>query len=900
MKSQRSRRFSLLAVALALISVLMLVASVTLSKRYKAIRESDAESILLFYRETILLQLQHQFNVAEHLAMLVAFAPSCSDCFDKAAQDVIRDENIISVILVRDNAVAKVFPQSFRPAYLGKKFKELSYIYTLAKLTKSLLVDGPTALPDGQPCFLFLQPVFSGDEYLGEVAVAYREQYIYEQLNLGYLQQKGYDYELWRVNPQTGSKDVVMRSRDGVDFSHAVKESFYLPNQWTLSIQPVDGWISSFDYAVWFGGCALLGGLLFGVGYALMQIFLLREKLRAASSVDPVTGLYNQRGFTSQLDGWIGSGVETFGVFLFMVSDCQRIARTVDEGQALAYLRGIPDNLGKYIKSEYLAGVMGDGCFVVAVQEEMSSEQMSDLAQGLALQLLWKVNVGGAKLFLEARYHFLIYPQGGKTAAELLRNLFCQFYAQLQNESPIRSIAEKCKLLAEGQANVIFNDSSNPDIMQLSMALNQYRSHVEQLAYYDPAFAVGNRIKYLRDTNMLISYDKKRRFSLFCIDISSFSNYNALFNVQTGDAILRGVSERLKGYFGEYIYRISGDIFLGIDFQKEQLDAIAGQIRQVLAVPIEAGSSKFMISVNIGICTYPMHADTPEELLERVQVALHYAKRQSGTVTYNSELRQRLCDEAATLRLLETSLRDGTLEVWYQPVMNLHTGAFTTAEALLRLRDAQGNILPTDQVIAIAERNGLVIRIGEYVLRRSCSFMQRDGLRLGLWRVGVNLSVQHFLVENCAEGILEIIRTSGVEPNIISLEITETVLIQSFDKIKNIFMQLQKAGMRIVLDDFGAGYSSLKYLSHLPVDVLKIDRGLIRGLLNSPKQCTLLKAIVDIARICSIDIVAEGVETAEVRDIVQASGVDYIQGFFYAKPMPEDELVLMLSAFQKT
>ena len=450
---------------------------------------------------------------------------------------------------------------------------------------------------------------------------------------------------------------------------------------------------------------------------------------------------------------------------------------------------------------------------------------MSDLAQGLALQLLWKVNLGGTKLFLEARYHFLVCPQGGGTAAELLRNLFCQFYARLQSESPIRSLAEKCRLLAEGQTGVTFNDSSNLDVMQLSMALNQYRSHVEQLAYYDPVYAVGNRSKYLRDANMLISYDKKRRFSLFCIDISSFSNYNDLFNVQTGDEILREVSGRLKGFFGGYIYRINGDVFLGIHFRKEHPDAIANRLRQALAVPVKAGPDMFTISVNIGICTYPVHADTPEELLERVQVALRYAKRQDGMVTYNAALMRLLRDEAVILRLLETRLGDGTLEVWYQPLMDLRTGRFTAAEALLRLRDAQGRLLPANQVIAIAERNGLVVRVGEYALRRACSFMRRAGLRLGLSRVGINLSVQHFLVENCTGGILEAIRASGAEPGVVSLEITETVLIQSFGKIKDIAVQLQQAGLHIVLDDFGAGYSSLNYLSRLPVDVLKIDLG---------------------------------------------------------------------------
>lgn len=143
-----------------------------------------------------------------------------------------------------------------------------------------------------------------------------------------------------------------------------------------------------------------------------------------------------------------------------------------------------------------------------------------------------------------------------------------------------------------------------------------------------------------------------------------------------------------------------------------------------------------------------------------------------------------LRDEVAIRRRLQTSLRDDTLEVWYQPIMNFHTGTFIAVEALLRLRDGQGRMLPTSQVIAIAERNGLVVRIGEYVLRRACSFMQRSGLCPGLSGVGANLPVQYFMVENCTQGMLDTIRESGVGPDAVSLEIAETVLIQSFDRIK--------------------------------------------------------------------------------------------------------------------
>lgn len=198
-------------------------------------------------------------------------------------------------------------------------------------------------------------------------------------------------------------------------------------------------------------------------------------------------------------------------------------------------------------------------------------------------------------------------------------------------------------------------------------------------------------------------------------------------------------------------------------------------------------------------------------------------------------------------------------------------------------------------MISLAERNGIAEELGDYVLLQACMFMYRCGRKSGLRRICINLSVQQLLVGNSADHLLKLIRSAGIDPGAVTLEITESVLIQSIDQAAQALEKLRKAGVRIALDDFGVGYSSLNYLSNLPVDIIKIDRSLTRQILSNPKQCALLKSIVNMASINGLSVVAEGVETQEEQQEIAESRVDYIQGYFYARPMPEEELCLFLS-----
>lgn len=212
----------------------------------------------------------------------------------------------------------------------------------------------------------------------------------------------------------------------------------------------------------------------------------------------------------------------------------------------------------------------------------------------------------------------------------------------------------------------------------------------------------------------------------------------------------------------------------------------------------------------------------------------------------------------------------------------------------MRLPHGNGGYVPAGQVIEIAEKNGLVGQVGEYVIHRACTFMMEKGKKLGIESMGINLSVQQLLVENSVPSIIGHIKKTGLDPKCITFEITETVLIQSIELAKGILDELSSYGVRIALDDFGIGYSSLNYLLNLPVNVLKFDRSMTKKSVDSEKQYALLKAMIQMADISQMDVVAEGVETKEEWKMLTSTSASYIQGFYYSKPLPEEKLMQFL------
>lgn len=854
-------------------------------------RQADAERVLQVYSKNVTLQLQNGLNEVSGLAEMAGIMGGTS-WFQEAAAPVLENEGVQYVCLIRGDTVVSALSKAGDGVQVGKNLKELSYIYTMAKVVKELVVEGPITLEDGKEVFLYLQPFLEKNAYLGEVVVALDSDYVLGQLELASLPKAGYDYEIWKIDSENGRKNLVAVSRENVDFSNAVKTSINLPTEWNLSIQPTNGWISSAANLKILLLCLLVAASLLALVYLLYRHQMLKRTMANFTLIDRQTGLYSQEGFTRELEQWLSVG--SVNLFYFAFDGYNQVTQMIGLAKENEFLQSIPQRLEDFIESSFIAGRLGAGNFILALREGMDSQQREDFAKGLSLELLLKIKLNGEKNFLTASYQYVCCQQGSSAEHEIT-TLVRQYYDARSQESPVRVLTEKCRQLIEGQSDVSFEEYKDLEMMELSKVLNQYRKQVEQLAYFDPVFHVGNRLKYMRDVNMLIDYDKKRKFRLFCVDICNFSQYNELFSADIGDQILQEVIQRLLRLFGTNLYRINGDVFLGISLADENDDTFVTRLQQQLAAPVSAGNACLTLQVRVVVCQYPDHGTSPELLLERIQAALRFAKgTDQKLLTYNDKLDEMIRTEADILRKLKAAIEEETLEVWYQPMAHLESGKYIAVEALTRLPDCRGGYFPAGQVVSLAERSGMVEQLGEYVLNRACAFMHTHGASLGLYHMGINLSVQQLLIENSADHLLSLIRDSGVSNEQISLEITESVLIQSIDQASAMLDALRKTGIRIALDDFGIGYSSLNYLSNLPVDIIKIDRSLTKQILTDQKQCALVQSIMEMARINDLTVVAEGIETEAEQKEFAALKVQYIQGFYYARPMEENKLIEFL------
>lgn len=896
---KRLRRHLLIITVILLALALTAAAGAVMRRVLTGNHQTDTEHTLYYYSKSILLQLQGALNEADPLAQTAKTVKGAdASWFEPAAAPLMEREEVRYVFLFYGDTMICALPKAEYGSQVGQNLKDFSYIYTLAKVTKQLVVEGPVSLggaENGREVFLFLQPFLEDNAYLGEVVVALDRDYVLKQLDLDTLTVQGYDYELWRVHPQNGSKEVVAVSRENVDFSRAVKTTFYLPTEWNLSIQPQDGWISPGHAAGILVACCLLAALLIGFGFTLGGFLHRSKSLKRVSIIDQPTGMYNKMSFLPALDRWASMQETDIALFYLVYEGADQLSQLMNFEENAVFLQGLLGRLQNFIQRPFLAGRFGEGQFVVAVREEMSELQMENFAKGLSLELLLKTRLGKEKIFLLPHCQQALWKHGQVRAKDRLLSLIGAYYQKRTAESPVQMLTQKCRQLADGKSDVTFDEYTDLEMMELSKAFNQYRKKVEQLAYFDPVFHVGNRPKYLRDAAMLISYDKKRHFSLFCIDLCAFNQYNHLFSAAVGDSILHEVIHRLSRQFGNHLYRINGDVFLGISLSGGNVENLAEKIQSLFKEPVIAGKTTFTLQVRISICRYPENGNHPEVLLDRIQSALRYAK-ESGrdVICYNEELDEIIRSESDILRRLKDAIQQKTLEVWYQPILHIESGRFTAAEALTRLPDGEGGYFPAGQVIALAERSGIVEQLGDYVLDRACRFLREHGQSLGISRMGVNLSVQQLLVRNSADHLLDIIRTSGADPHQITLEITESILIQSMERASITLEKLRQSGVHIALDDFGVGYSSLNYLSNLPVDVIKTDRSLTLQIPTNPKQEALLHAIVEMAKINSLMIVSEGIESKEEQERIAASGVQYIQGFYYAKPMRQEELFQFL------
>jgi diguanylate cyclase (GGDEF)-like protein/PAS domain S-box-containing protein len=432
----------------------------------------------------------------------------------------------------------------------------------------------------------------------------------------------------------------------------------------------------------------------------------------------------------------------------------------------------------------------------------------------------------------------------------------------------------------------------------------QAEARVHHMAYHDSLTGLPNRalLADRLDRAMLAAQRSERGLAVMFIDLDRFKTINDSLGHMTGDQLLKEVANRLCNSVraSDTVARLGGDEFVVLLPGIRNIDEsshVAEKIIDALAAPVPLEGRMLHISPSIGICMYPDDGKDVATLMRNADSAMYHAKA-SGRNNYQY-FTQTMNLAAAQHFELESSLRSalalGQFELHFQPIMNIATRRLATLEVLLRWRRPASGLVMPDQFIPIIEENGLIVPVGEWVLRRACE-QSMEWQRQGLQPVplAINLSPRQFMHKGLVDSIRRILDETRIDPSLIEFEITETALMQHGEHTMDVLGQINDMGIRLSIDDFGTGYSSLAYLKRFPVRKIKIDRAFVRDLEHSAEDRAIVAAIAALSDSLQLSVVAEGVETEEQFELLRKQGCQYAQGYLFSKPVLGVRAQLML------
>jgi diguanylate cyclase (GGDEF)-like protein/PAS domain S-box-containing protein len=425
------------------------------------------------------------------------------------------------------------------------------------------------------------------------------------------------------------------------------------------------------------------------------------------------------------------------------------------------------------------------------------------------------------------------------------------------------------------------------------------------LAEFDPLTQLPNRQNFsIRLSNAVKLAKRNQHFlAVMILDLDHFKDINDSYGHQTGDSLLLQVTERLNQSCRETdtLARLGGDEFVFLIEQlaePEDAARVAEKILQQLLSPFTLGQQTDVnVAASVGICIYPLHADSADALLQGADAALYRAKA-DGRNTYSfysdsltQQARQRLVLE----QRLRNALKNNHLCCYYQPQLDIASGLIIGAEVLIRWIDPTDGMIGPDKFIPLAETSGLIHPIGQFVLQQACRQGQAWKLAgLANINLAINVSPQQFNKGDLQQKVTTILQETGFDPACLELEVTENALMGDEEDVIKTMTALRALGIKLAIDDFGTGYSSLAYLKRLPLDILKIDKRFIENLPAAEDDQSIAKAIIDLAHNLRFKVLAEGVETAEQLAFLQQQHCDYYQGYYFSKPVPAEQFAVLL------
>jgi diguanylate cyclase (GGDEF)-like protein/PAS domain S-box-containing protein len=421
---------------------------------------------------------------------------------------------------------------------------------------------------------------------------------------------------------------------------------------------------------------------------------------------------------------------------------------------------------------------------------------------------------------------------------------------------------------------------------------------IQFLAQHDPLTGLPNRAMLLDRLRYILAGAKRRsnKVGVLFVDLDNFKTVNDTLGHAGGDALLRAVAERIRALLrtGDSVARLGGDEFLVVlpDLENEEAASpVAEKLIASIARPVTIDGQVVSTSPSIGISLFPRDGTTPEALIKNADIAMYLAKERgrANHQFYNERLAQAAFRALAIEAKLRQAIRDEAFVLHYQSQQRSDTGAVTGIEALIRWPQADGTFIEPGEFIPIAEQRALIMPIGSWVLRQACR-QNREWQLAGLPKlpVAVNLSMIQFRQKHFVDEIGRVLADTGLEPQYLAFELTESMLLGDTDELARTLRSLKSLGVQIAIDDFGTGHSSLMNLKRFPIDKLKIDRTFVRDIPADPDSVAIVSAIIDLARNMGITSIAEGVDRIDQLEFLAQRGCEEMQGYIMSRPLPPE------------